>query len=619
MIHKILAVCALFVCNQVYAEQATGKARENDLYQHASPYLAMHGRDPVRWREWNAETVALAKRQNKLLFVSSGYFSCHWCHVMQRESYQNSEIAKLLNASFIPVKVDRELNSALDAHLIDFVSRTQGISGWPLNVFVTPEGYPLVGTVYVPPENFKTILEKLIAEWSNNRQSLINVAKAATEELSSTTVSTSPDLPPDFSDRLSKAYINKVSSFSDDMQGGFGQENKFPSVPQLDALLEIFTRQPDEKIKSFLQTTLDHMASQGLRDQLGDGFFRYVVDPGWQIPHFEKMLYDNALLASLYFKAGKTLQKPEYTEVALDTIKFMIHELSTDTGALAASLSAIDDKGTEGGYYLWDKKELMSTLNKDEWQVVEKFWQLDGPPDLEDGHHLVQTMKLEQLSKTLNLTLPVVKERLASARAKMLNARSKRKLPRDDKQLTAWNGLALSAFVTAVRNSDDKNLRQAADKLAGFIQGSFWDGKQLHRAYKGVSLGKANLEDYAYTIQGLYDWWKLTESKQTGILLDTLIKQAWDRFYGNQGWQLAEDMLLHYGQGQGVIADGPLPSPSAVLINITHAFALATGNDALRKKATQALNNSSQEVLDDTFWFASQVKAVVSIQGLAGS
>ncbi len=620
MINKILVICALFACNQVYAELATGKAGENALYQHASPYLAMHGRDPVRWHEWNAETVALAKKQNKLLFVSSGYFSCHWCHVMQRESYQNPAIAKILNEHFIPVKVDRELNSALDAHLIDFVSRTQGISGWPLNAFVTPDGYPLVGMVYVPPDNFKTILEKLGVEWKNNQQSLVKMAKAATEQLSSTSVSTSPDLPSNFSNKLSKAYINKVFSFSDDMQGGFGQENKFPSVPQLDTLLDIYARQPNEQIRTFLITTLNQMANQGLRDQLGGGFFRYVVDPGWQIPHFEKMLYDNALLASLYFKAGNILKEPDYTSVALDTIQFMVMELVTDSGALAASLSAIDDKGTEGGYYLWHKKELLSILTEDEWRVVEKFWHLDGPPDLEDGHHLVQAMNLEQLSKALNMTFAVVSEKLASARAKMLNARSKRKLPRDDKQLTAWNGLALSAFVTAVRNSDDKNLRQVADKLAGFIQGSFWDGKQLHRAYaKGGSLGKANLEDYAYTIQGLYDWWKLTGSKQTVTLLDTLIKQAWDRFYGNQGWQLAEDMLLRYGQGEGVIADGPLPSPSAVLINTTHAFAVATGNEALRKHATQALNNNRQEVLDDTFWFATQVKAVVSIQGLAGS
>ena len=620
MPYKIVALLLLIFSQLAQADVATGKSAKNALYLHASPYLAMHGRDPVHWHEWNKATMQLARKQNKLLFVSSGYFSCHWCHVMQRESYQNDAIAKLLNENFIPVKVDRELTPALDAHLIDFVSRTQGISGWPLNVFVTPDGYPLVGMVYVPPENFREILTKLTNEWKVNRSGLLRMAKAASEELSPARPATSRQLPDDLAKRLSKAFTNKVFSFSDDLQGGFGQENKFPSVPQLYTLLEVHAKQPDEKIKSFLITTLDSMAKLGLRDQLGGGFYRYVVDPGWQVPHFEKMLYDNALLATLYFRAGKLLNQPLYTEVALDTVHFMLRDLATNSGALAASLSAVDDKGIEGGYYLWDKNELSTLLSTDERRVVEKFWQLEGLPDLEDGHHLVQAMSLQQLATTLNSDIAVVQQQLASARQKMHAARNKRTLPKDNKKLAAWNGLALTALVDAVRYSGDKEARQSAEKIVNFITRSLWDGTHLYRVHTSEkSTSKAGLEDYAYVIQGLYDWWQLTGNTETKSFVKMLIDEAWKRFYTQHGWILAEDMLLKYGHGEAVIADGPMPSPSAVLVNMTLEYAVSVGDAPLRERALQALNSSRDEILNDAFWFATQIRTIVLLQGLAGN
>ncbi|MGD8927195.1 MAG: DUF255 domain-containing protein, partial [Thioalkalispiraceae bacterium] len=376
-----LLLFGMILSPKSYAEElATGKAEKNALYQHASPYLAMHGRDPVHWLEWNKDAVELARKQDKLLFVSSGYFSCHWCHVMQRESYQNEEIASLLNTSFIPVKVDRELNSALDAHLIDFVERTQGYSGWPLNTFITPDGYPLVGFTYAPPEKFIQILTGLEKEWREKKSELKRLAKNASAELSIAEVSNSAVLPTDLAAGLMDSFVNQSFTYADDLQGGYGQENKFPSVPQLNTLLTIYERKPNAQIKQFLKITLDNMAAQGLRDQLGGGFFRYVVDPNWQIPHFEKMLYDNALLAGLYYRAAGILAEPEYKNVANQTLDFILQELNTDSGAFAASLSAIDNKGIEGGYYLWDKEELTTILSDQEWKVVSLYWGLLGHP-----------------------------------------------------------------------------------------------------------------------------------------------------------------------------------------------------------------------------------------------
>lgn len=611
----IITIIILFGFNSLTAaEIATGQAAKNALYQHASPYLAMHGRDPVRWQEWNAKTIARAKKEKKLLFVSSGYFSCHWCHVMQRESYQNKAIADLLNQNFIPVKVDRELNSALDAHLIDFVQRTQGISGWPLNTFVTPEGFPLAGMVYVPAENFKQILNRLNNEWNSNRDSLQKLAKAASEELSPVQLSTSHQLPEGLASKLIHVYLNQIFSRSDDLQGGFGQENKFPSVPQLDALLDIYSRQPRDDIKKFLVVTLKQMASQGLRDQLGGGFYRYAVDPGWQVPHFEKMLYDNALLTSLYYKAGDLFNEPYYTAVADNTLEFVLREFGTREGAMTASLSAIDEKGKEGGYYLWDTKQLANILNKKEWQVIKRFWQLEGPPDLDDGHHLVQVMSIRQVAEDLQMKQEEVTMLIKAARTKMLTERGKRKLPEDNKILTAWNGLTLSALVSGVRHTQNTKYKQAAAGLANFIRSKLWNGKQLSNAVGPAgSLGKGNLEDYAYTIQGLYDWWRLTKSRSVKPVLDSMIGQAWERFYSKQGWLLAEDMLLRYGQGESVIADGVLPSSSAVLVKVSYQYARITGNEHLRKRALRALNNGHDQLKREAFWFASQIAGIASL------
>ena len=585
----------------------------NELKGHASPYLAMHGNDPVNWHEWNAQTVALARQQGKLLFVSSGYFSCHWCHVMQRESYQNKDIADLLNQYFIPVKVDRELNSALDAHLIEFVERTQGISGWPLNAFVTPEGYPLVGMVYVPPENFKEILQKLNTEWRKDAASLRRIARQASEELSNATTTEDSHIPAGLADSLMQDYVLQTLSYADTLQGGFGQENKFPSVPQLHTLLEIYKVTPSQQVKEFLLLTLKQMASQGLRDQLTGGFYRYVVDPAWQIPHFEKMLYDNALLASLYYRAGEVFDDKGFTAIGNDTLDFILTELATGSGAYAASLSAIDNHGIEGGYYLWEGAQLKKILSREELAVANLYWQLEGAPDLEDGHHLVQAMSVVAIAAQLNIPEQQVQTRIASATLKMQNARNQRVLPKDNKILTGWNGLLLSALVQGARSSGQSRYRQKAIELGEFIRTRLWDQQQqlLRRAAaEQAAFGPGALQDYAYVAQGLYALWVLDQNPVTKKLLADVIDQAWRRFYGKQGWQLAEDMLLKYGTGVTVMSDGPMPAASAVLISTSYQYGMRDKNQKLVKQALRALNVGHGEMRKDAFWYASQINAL---------
>ena len=356
-----------------FSISAQAEILTNQLGEHSSPYLAMHGNDPVAWQEWNEQTVKLAQKENKLLFVSSGYFSCHWCHVMQRESFSNPGIARLLNKYFIPVKVDRELNASLDSRLIDFVEKTRGYAGWPLNVFITPAGHPLVGIVYLPATDFQRLLNSMFNEWQNRNSELVTIAAQASIELGDSEKIIKTQITKTFKDKLKQNFLDQAFNQADEMQGGFGEQSKFPLVPQLDVLLDIYQQNKSERLAKFLRLTLNVMASQGLRDQLGGGFYRYAVDPGWQVPHFEKMLYDNALLASLYLKAAKILNEKDYEQIGRETLDFILEEMSDNTGAFMASMSAIDDKNVEGGYYLWDMEQLAEILDRDEVNVIKEI------------------------------------------------------------------------------------------------------------------------------------------------------------------------------------------------------------------------------------------------------
>jgi len=361
----------------------------NQLKQHPTPYLALHGNDPVQWQDWGPDVVKRAKAENKLIFISSGYFSCHWCHVMQRESYSDKGVASLLHGLAIPVKVDRELQPALDSWLIDFTQRTTGRAGWPLNVFLTPDGYPLVGASVAGITSLLPILEQLQTRWQESEKYLRTTALSAFKSMQPAPQSHSGERPePGMNKILAQLVIRQAMQNADDTAGGFGEQNKFPMSPQLKNLIELQASFPDEKLAEFLKLTLNQMARLGLRDHVGGGFFRYTVDPAWDTPHFEKMLYDNAQLIEIYLRAAQVFDQPAYLEVARDTLDFVLNVLRDTHGGYFASLSAVDDKDVEGGYYLWQTEELQSTLSKKEFKVVSAIWGTIGVPHLEGGHHV---------------------------------------------------------------------------------------------------------------------------------------------------------------------------------------------------------------------------------------
>ncbi len=574
---------------------AGAAAPSNRLAGHPSPYLALHGSDPVAWQEWNAATVARARRENKLLFVSVGYFACHWCHVMQRESYKNAQTAALLNRDFIPVKVDRELNSGLDDALQTFSSRLAGVAGWPLNAFVTPEGYPAYVVLYAPPDDFRTLLGQLSGRWSADADGIRRLARQAAPP---------PALRPAsmpvtaaHSARAWERFVGAAWQEADTLHGGFGQVSKFPMAPQLHALLERQARQPETSLADFLRLTFDQMAARGLHDPIGGGFFRYTVDPGWDTPHFEKMLYDNAHLAMLYQRAAAVLGEPRYREIARGALDFMRDVLLDPSGGLASSTSAVDASGREGAAYLWEPDELKRLLPAASYAAARRVWRLDAARSFDGGY-------LPAEYRT-----PTAAERrlLADAARILYPVRRTRSLPRDDKLNAGLNGLALSAYSQAIQL--DPAYRKQADAVQRFLLTQLLrEGRLLKSRARGRLLEGAELEDYAYVVQGLLDHADATGNRQSRTQAQRLARAAWRTFWSEKGWRHEAQPLLATLQPAPALEDGALYAPSEVLI----LASLRLSDPTLQRQARMAAGWSVPAMERDAYVYPTRVRVLAA-------
>lgn len=573
LLRTALPLIVIFLSGGINPVYAAGR-----LAGHGSPYLAMHADDPTDWREWGPAALAEARRQNRLLLVSIGYFACHWCHVMQRESYRDPEVARLLNGHYIPVKVDRELNSALDAALQAFSERTRGRAGWPLNVFVTPEGYPLFAMQYAPRDEFLRIASALAARWRAGSAELKAAARAAA------LVEPAPPLPAD----LPAAFVQRALEEADFLRGGFGATAKFPQVPQLAALLDLRARHPD--LAGFLRLTLDQMAGRGLFDQVSGGFFRYTVDPDWQQPHFEKMLYDNAQLAALYLRASGFLGESRYRAVAERTLDFILAQMAEADG-YAASLSALDSRGVEGGAYLWPAERIRALLGEAEWQLVRRLWALDRAAEYEAGYlpfaHGLPTPEEALLQQT--------------ALAKLARDRAGQAIPRDGKVLAGWNGLLLAALAESGRELPRH--AQAAAALYGKIRDRLWTGGELHKGLAAAAvLTGAELEDYVYVAWGVWHYALASGDAQARHLVVQIQRAAWRRFHRAGEFQL-EARRLVVAQADAW-EEGHTYAPAPLLIEL----GLASGEADLRQRARAALVRAMKTTRGDVFWRAGLVR-----------
>ena len=590
-------------------------ALENQVLNHPSPYLAMHGEDPVAWQTWGAGTLELARKLNRPLLVSIGYFSCHWCHVMQRESYRDPELAALLNQYFIPVKVDRELEPALDAHLIEFVQLTRKHAGWPLNVFLTPEGYPLVGMTYVPRDQFYNILERLHKLWQSDNETLRANAINFMQQWEKLRTPVPGEKA--VSDSLTKKFRQQTQAMEDDLAGGFGQQNKFPMTPQLMALLWMREQTDDHSLDNFLKLTLDQMASQGMHDQLAGGFFRYTTDPSWRIPHYEKMLYDNAQLATLYLQAASQFDSQAYKDTGLETLDFILKHMQKADGSFLSSFSAVDDQGREGFFYLLSAADRQKYLNTDEQKAVAVAWFDSDAADTAYGSLPRWQASRIEIARQLDWNVARLNMTLASASRKLLKQRSSRSLPADDKSLAAWNGLMLSALSAGYASNKDARYLDAGRQLAGFLLDRLWNGKQLVRAIDGDKVvAAASLQDYALVAQGLWDWCQVAPGSECNQAVAQMVRHAWQKYYKDGLWVISDEPLIPMLEGKLALDDSPLPSATAVISRLSLLHPELKKDKQIQVLLQEHLQRVRASLADSILWYASYVQPVEIAQSL---
>jgi hypothetical protein len=554
----------------------------NRLAHETSPYLLQHADNPVDWYPWGEEAFERARAEDKPILLSIGYSACHWCHVMAHESFENPEIAALMNELFVNVKVDREERPDVDAVYMEAVVTLTGQGGWPMTVFLTPEREPFWGGTYFPPEPrmgmpaFRDVLRAVSDTYRSRRHDVARQAEQLVEHLrGSAGLRPSPD--PLTTGLLSEAVIGLARLF-DARHGGFGGAPKFPPAAAIEFLLRMHVRNGSAHALEMATKTLDEMAAGGIYDQLGGGFHRYAVDAIWLVPHFEKMLYDNALLASAYLHAHAVTAEERYRRVAEETLDYLVRELLLPEGGFASAQDA-DTEGHEGLTYVWTLDEIHDVLDPAAAQLVIERYGVTAKGNFEGANVLHVAAEVED-----------PEGRLDAARAELLEARNERPQPaRDDKAVTAWNGLALSAFAEAGRRLDRPDYLDVARRLAGFLLGPLSDERgRLHRTFNaGRAKIDGYLEDYANVANGLLDLYEATaelrwleEGRRLALLAVELFA---DDEKGGFFFTPADGEALVVRKKE--LDDHPTPSGNAMLAYVLLRLARLYGDDALEQRA----------------------------------
>jgi uncharacterized protein len=528
---------------QANAPVAKGK-HTNRLARETSPYLLQHAHNPVAWYPWGEEAFAKAKKEGKLVFLSIGYSSCHWCHVMERESFENEEIAKILNRDFVCIKVDREERPDIDNVYMTAIQVMSRQGGWPLSMFLTAEGKPIFGGTYWPPEDkeveggkargFKTILKIVQDAWTDKRKEVQESADRIAEATSRALEGVARGVAIlDLNRDLVGAALEEVKESFDPKYGGFGSPargfrgTKFPTPSRLVLLQHEARRAPSkERVKELddmVSLTLDRMARGGIYDQLGGGFHRYSTERTWTVPHFEKMLYDNAQLCEVYADAYRATKKPQYKRVLEQTIAFIDREMTSPEGGFYSALDA-DSQGEEGRFYVWTAKEIDAVLtDKSQAELFKQVYGVDGPANFESrAHILTLPHPLAERAKDLKMTEEQLEARLAPLREKLFQARAKRPRPfRDTKILTAWNGQMITGLASAGQALSEKKPIESAARAADFVLKTLrTKNGRLLRTYGAAPGQKAEarlngyLDDYAFLVHGLLCLHDATKEKR---------------------------------------------------------------------------------------------------------
>ena len=518
----------------------------NRLSKEKSPYLLLHASNPVDWYPWGDEAFSKAREEKKPIFLSIGYSSCHWCHVMKRESFEDEETAEILNKNFIPIKLDREERPDIDEIYMKAVISISGQGGWPLSIFLTPTLQPFFGGTYYPPEDrygipsFKTILAKMIELWKTQRDEIEVSAKRISSILTEEFRAVKGKLT---AFPLDAAYATLTSQF-DTVNGGFSGAPKFPTTSLLFFLLRYYSRTKKTRALDMVTKTLTKMARGGLNDQLAGGFHRYSVDQHWQVPHFEKMLYDNALLPLVYLEAWQATKNSFFTDVAKQTLDWTLSEMRNKKGGFYSAQDAESD-GKEGTYYVWTKDEVVQILDQRNAEIFSKHYGVSEEGNFEKNNNILHiTNEPQKIASEMGTSEDDVKQALKQAKKTMLKHRDSRTKPAtDDKVLTSWNGLMISALAKAYQVLEDERYLRAAERSANFILNNLLNGEELFRRWRdGEAAVDGLLEDYAFMVMGLIDLYESNFDvsrleaalKLNGVMIDRFLDKDGGGFYSTK-------------------------------------------------------------------------------------
>ncbi len=509
----------------------------NRLVRETSPYLLQHAYNPVDWYAWGDEAFDKARREDKPIFISIGYSACHWCHVMEHESFENVNTARLMNENFVNIKIDLEERPDVDQIYMTFVQMTTGHGGYPLNVFLTPDKLPFFGGTYFPPApryqipSFPQILTSVAEAFRERRDELLHSANEVLDEIQRVSAVDTPKV--DLSkDQLDTAFQSFVKNF-DAVNGGFGGAPKFPPPMSLEFLLRYYRRTKNKNALKMVEKTCQKMASGGICDQLGGGFHRYTVDAIWLVPHFEKMLYDNAQLARIYLRLYQATKNEFYKNVAVQTLEYVKREMLDRKGGFYTAQDA-DSEGVEGKFFVWTPEEVSKILGEADTRILNFHFDVSEHGNFEEKNILNVKNSIAETAKAFKIPEEKLKEVIKRGREKLFAEREKRVKPfRDEKVITAWNGLMLATFAEASAVLDRADYLEIARRNADFILDNLTkDGYLLRTSKDGQAKLNAYLEDYANFADGLIELYQVSGEykylKEARRLADLMINEFWD-------------------------------------------------------------------------------------------
>jgi uncharacterized protein YyaL (SSP411 family) len=600
------------------------KSSPNRLIHEKSPYLVQHAWNPVNWYPWGDEAFKKARKEDKPIFLSIGYSTCHWCHVMAQESFEDEKVAEYLNKFYVAIKVDREERPDIDKIYMSVCQSLTGQGGWPLSIFMTPEGKPFFAGTYFPRlsrlgmQGFMDILKHISDLWQNNRLAVIK----AGENITNTIQSSLDSLELDNSlgeETLKKCYLQLAAAF-DPVYGGFGSAPKFPTPHNLTFLLRWHKRSGDVKALEIVEKTMDAMRNGGIFDHIGFGFHRYSVDEKWLVPHFEKMLYDQALLAIAYTEAYQLIHKSEFAQVASEIFTYVLRDMKSSKGGFYSAEDA-DSEGREGLFYLWTPIEVEKHLGKEAGDIFCRFYKITEAGNFEDGRSIIHAPEsIQSFAEKEGIKQTTLEKILKKGKSKLFEVRRKREHPlKDDKILTSWNGLMIAALSKGYQVFGDQAYIVSAKDAARFILSKLKapNGRLLRRYSQGEAAYAGYLDDYAFFVWGLIELYESTFDifylEEAIYLNQEMIDIFWDEvgkglYFTGKG---NESLIVRSKE----IYDTALPSGNSIAALNLLRIGRMTGNIELEQKAQQLIQAFSKQVEDQPIAYPQLLNALDFIVG----